>query len=116
MQCMIYMIGCIRGMGRMMSNKDNADAGGRKYDTSFEERFYGAVTVGERGQIVIPADARKKFNIGAGDKLLIMAHMDKGLMLFKIDALREFMSTVLEDLQRVEQEFDKENKTEEPTS
>lgn len=36
-------------------------------------KMYGAVTVGERGQIVIPAQARKLFQIKAGDKLIVFA-------------------------------------------
>lgn len=72
---------------------------------SFEDRFYGAATVGERGQIVIPAEARKKLGIETGDKILIMGSPNqKGLMLFKIDAMREFMTEFLQGLERVEQE------------
>lgn len=69
------------------------------------DNFFGTATVGERGQIVIPAEARKKFQIETGDKLLIVGHGEKGLMLFKIDAMREFMNTLMEDLQRVEKEY-----------
>lgn len=32
--------------------------------------FYGSVTVGERGQVVIPVDARDELGIKPGDKLL----------------------------------------------
>lgn len=68
------------------------------------DSFYGSVTVGERGQIVIPAEARKKYAIEAGDKLLMMGTPhEEGLMLCKIDALREFMKLMLGDLERVEE-------------
>lgn len=43
------------------------------------KKFYGSVTVSERGQIVIPADARKDFNIKTGDKLLVFADLEMGL-------------------------------------
>ena len=43
--------------------------------------------------------------IETGDKLLIVGHGEKGLMLVQIDALREFISTMMEDLQLVEQEY-----------
>ncbi len=69
------------------------------------DNFFGTATVGERGQIVIPAEARKRFGIETGDKLLIVGHGEKGLMLVQIDALREFISTMMEDLQLVEQEY-----------
>ena len=49
--------------------------------------FYGAVTVSERGQIVIPAQARRDLGIGAGDKLLVLADPNQGLALMTVDAL-----------------------------
>jgi AbrB family looped-hinge helix DNA binding protein len=36
--------------------------------------FFGSVTVGERGQIVIPAEARKRAGLSAGDKVLVFMH------------------------------------------
>lgn len=41
--------------------------------------FFGAVVVGEHGQIVIPKEARDIFNINAGDKLLILGDEERGL-------------------------------------
>jgi AbrB family looped-hinge helix DNA binding protein len=34
-------------------------------------KIYGSATVGERGQIVIPAEVRKSFKIKPGDKLIV---------------------------------------------
>ena len=51
--------------------------------------FYGAVTVGERGQITIPAAARKTFDILPGDKILVFGDIDKGLGLVKEDQLQK---------------------------
>ncbi len=85
-----------------------------------KDHFYGAATVGERGQIVIPVEARKKHNIETGDKILIMGAPHKeGLMLFKIDAMRDFMTTILSDLQHLEREIqdgNQDGKTEEAAS
>ncbi len=73
---------------------------------SWDDHFFGAVTVGERGQVVIPAAARKRFNIEPGDKLLIMGDPGKrSIMLCKMDELREFMTVFQEGLARVEQEM-----------
>lgn len=44
---------------------------------------FGLVTVGERGQIVIPAKARKIFDIKAGDQLLVLGDEYQGLALLK---------------------------------
>ena len=58
-----------------------------------QECFVSTVTVGERGQVVIPAEARKKLDIHTGDKLFLLSHPSgDGLMVFKIDAMREFLN------------------------
>ena len=36
-------------------------------------KVYGTVTVGERGQVVVPAKIRKLFHLSAGDKLIVLA-------------------------------------------
>lgn len=70
---------------------------------SFSHAFYGSVTVGERGQIVIPADARQELGVESGDKLLVMKHPHyKGLMVFKIESVREFLDEFAATLERVE--------------
>jgi AbrB family looped-hinge helix DNA binding protein len=51
------------------------------------KRFYGAITVSERGQIVIPASARRDFNIQVGDKLLVLGDLEQGIGLIKATAL-----------------------------
>ena len=44
---------------------------------------FGIVKVGEKGQIVIPAQARKVFNIQAGDNLFVLGDDGQGLALIK---------------------------------
>lgn len=39
-------------------------------------RIYGAATVGERGQVVIPVGIRRQYNISPGDKLIVFAKPD----------------------------------------
>ena len=56
-------------------------------------KFYGATTIGERGQIVIPAEARKDFEITPSTKLLVFgSHGGVGLMITKAEAITEFLS------------------------
>ena len=43
----------------------------------FKGKTYGAVTVGERGQLVIPAELRKALHIKSGDQLMVFAKLDK---------------------------------------
>jgi AbrB family looped-hinge helix DNA binding protein len=69
----------------------------------FDQAFYGSVTVGERGQIVIPAEARAELGIESGDKMLVMKHpLYKGLMVFKIESVREFLDEFAAGLTRME--------------
>lgn len=70
---------------------------------SLEENFFGSATVGERGQIVIPAEARKRYNINPGDKVLVLGHPNaSGVWVCKIDAMREVFSTMLSEIEKLE--------------
>ena len=44
---------------------------------------FGIVTVGDKGQIVIPAKARKIFHIEPGDRILVLGDESQGLALLK---------------------------------
>ena len=52
------------------------------------KKFYGSVTVSERGQIVLPAEARKDFNVKTGDKLLVFGDLSAGLWIATLDVIR----------------------------
>jgi AbrB family looped-hinge helix DNA binding protein len=54
-------------------------------------KFYGSVTVSERGQTVIPAEARKDFNIKAGDKLLVFGDLEQGLWIAPLPVIQKYM-------------------------
>ena len=47
------------------------------------KHLFGLVTVGEKGQIVIPAKARKIFDISTGDQLVVLGDEGQGLALVK---------------------------------
>lgn len=46
----------------------------------FKGRLYGTVTVGERGQLVIPAALRKALSIKSGDQLMVFGKTDKKII------------------------------------
>lgn len=74
-----------------------------------EDCFYGAATVGERGQVVIPAEARADLGIKPGDKLLIMRHpVHQGLMVAKLDHLRGFLDEFSRKIESLESEHSEE--------
>ncbi|MBI9052155.1 MAG: AbrB/MazE/SpoVT family DNA-binding domain-containing protein [Anaerolineaceae bacterium] len=75
------------------------------------QRFYGSITVSERGQIVIPAEARRDLNIEVGDKLLVLGDIERGLVIAKATVLLgqlgeslNLMSMINEELQNPEGE------------
>jgi looped-hinge helix DNA binding domain, AbrB family len=41
-------------------------------------KYYGDTVIGERGQVVIPAELRKKFGIETGDRFLVMGGEQMG--------------------------------------
>ena len=47
------------------------------------KHLFGLVTVGDKGQVVIPAKARKTFGIAAGDQLVVLGDEAQGLALLK---------------------------------
>lgn len=54
--------------------------------------FFGSATVGERGQIVLPIDLRKKMKLEAGDKLIVMGAMgDNVATLLKADFITQIL-------------------------
>ncbi len=66
-----------------------------------EDMFYGTATIGERGQVVIPADARKDCDIHAGDKLLVFRHPmhPRMLILAKLGEMERFLQQMSKTLE-----------------
>lgn len=51
--------------------------------TEKDKFIFGVVKVGDKGQIVIPKEAREVFGIESGDSLLVLGDTTKGLALVK---------------------------------
>ena len=56
------------------------------------KHFFGAVKVGERGQIVIPKKARDLFDIKPGDSLIVLGDESQGMALLKADIISNMLS------------------------
>lgn len=61
--------------------------------SGLEELFLGSVTVGERGQVVIPAQAREQMALVPGDKLLAFLHPKGMVFLCKVTVLEQMASS-----------------------
>ena len=60
------------------------------------KRVFGTAKVGDRGQIVIPKEARDLFNIQPGDTLLILGEENKGLIISRPELLRDLADEFFE--------------------
>ena len=56
-----------------------------------EDRFIVSVKVGPKGQITVPVEARKMFDIKEGDTLMVLGDKQRGLALVKSDAFYALM-------------------------
>ncbi len=61
--------------------------------------IFGTVKVGERGQIVIPREARDKFDIKAGDTLIVLGDEKWGIAVTKSDVLQKFAADIYKKME-----------------
>jgi AbrB family looped-hinge helix DNA binding protein len=82
-----------------------------------KHEFFGSTTVGERGQIVLPVELRKKFKINAGDKLIVVGMTGRGksragrVMLLKAEVLNELMESMEEHQKAIKEILHKSEKS-----
>jgi AbrB family looped-hinge helix DNA binding protein len=57
-----------------------------------DEQFYGATTVGEKGQVVIPAEAREAMGLKKGEKLLVFGMGCDMITFSKLSKVEQFES------------------------
>jgi len=56
------------------------------------KHIFGMVKVGDKGQIVIPAKARKIFNINPGDNLIVLGDEGQGIAIIKEKGLLDLLN------------------------
>ena len=59
-----------------------------------KQKFIGISKVGEKGQIVIPKEARVMFNIKPGDSVIVLCDKSRGIALLKADTVEELTDKV----------------------
>ncbi len=59
------------------------------------KRVFGTAKVGDRGQIVIPKEARELFGIKPGDTLLIVGESETGLIISRPELLNNIANEIL---------------------
>ena len=53
------------------------------------KKFYGSTTMGERGQVVVPVEAREALGLERGEKLLVFGVKDKAVVLTKLSSFKQ---------------------------
>ena len=62
-----------------------------------KKRFISMVTIGEKGQIVIPKAARDMFDLKAGDSIVLLADKKRGIALVQNDKLMKIAESVFQE-------------------
>ena len=63
------------------------------------QRVFGTAKVGDRGQIVIPKEAREFFGIEPGDTLLILGKSETGLIVSKPETLNNLANEIFQTIE-----------------
>ena len=64
------------------------------------QRVFGTAKVGDRGQIVIPKEAREFFGIEPGDTLLILGKNEPGLIVTKPETLNNLAAQIFQSVEK----------------
>ena len=60
-----------------------------------KDKYIGVCKVGEKGQIVIPKEARQMFDINPGDSVLVLCDKKRGIAIIKADMVEELTDKIL---------------------
>ena len=63
------------------------------------QRVFGTAKVGDRGQMVIPKEAREFFGIEPGDTLLILGKSETGLIVSKPETLNNLADEIFQTIE-----------------
>ena len=59
-----------------------------------KDKFVGIAKVGEKGQIVIPKEARDMFDIKSGDSIIVLCDKERGIALVKAEVIEDLTDKV----------------------
>lgn len=65
-----------------------------------KRRVFGTAKVGDRGQIVIPKEARELFGIKPGDTLLILGEEEAGLIVSRPEVLSDIANQIFDSAKK----------------
>ena len=59
-----------------------------------KDKYIGICRVGEKGQIVVPKEARDMFDINPGDSIIVLCDKKKGIALVKSDVIEDLSDKI----------------------
>lgn len=65
-----------------------------------QQRVFGTAKVGDRGQIVIPKEARDFYGIRPGDTLLLLGDEETGLIVTRPEVLNNLANQILNNVKK----------------
>lgn len=71
-------------------------------------KIFGTVTVGERGQVVIPVELRKSFKIKSGDKLIVLGKPDEMFSFTPLENFNRFLNEASKMMSKIKNSPSKE--------
>lgn len=78
--------------------------------------FYGTATIGTKGQIVIPANAREDLSLQPGDRVIVIGIKEHGMLgVCPINSVQEMLANMTQQLEHIRSVIDqtKEQETKE---
>ena len=69
-----------------------------------KEKYIWTARVGDKGQIVIPKEARDLFNINTGDSLILFGDVKRGIAIAKYEDYNDFAQQIFELANNVNKE------------
>ena len=75
-------------------------SGKHLYGMQKGKHIFGTARVGEKGQIVIPKEARQLFGISPGDTLLILGDDESGIIVSKPEVLHQAASRIFQKMEK----------------
>tara|TARA_B100002049_G_scaffold208824_1_gene170408 strand:- start:607 stop:849 length:243 start_codon:yes stop_codon:yes gene_type:complete len=73
----------------------------------YKKKLFGTATVGTKGQIVIPADAREEYGLSSGERLYVVGVPDKRVMvLIKEEHMSHLVEHAIQDVAELKTKID----------